>query len=163
MQHTLRKAGGELEKLGRVVDRPVDAAQPYHDYLPHLHRPPAQARCLTLSRSRWRSERYFWRAKADLGFDHCEGRSWTGFYHHRVLSALADRFILTVHARAKKNFWCDVGTNSVGDPAVAAEIDRLLLYLAIASVNANLARFGGPVCVRTARGWSETSGLDLHV
>ena len=108
--------------------------------LNHLHRPQTQARCLTLSRSRWRSEepKYFQRATADL-------------------------FILTVHARAKKNFWCDVGTNSVGDPAVAAEIDRLLLYLAIASVNANLARFGGPVCVRTAGGWSETSGLDLHV
>ncbi len=64
----------------------------------------------------------------DLGLDHFEGRSWTGFHHHLVLSALAYLFILTVHARAKKNFWCDVGS-AAGDPAVAGEINRLLLLL----------------------------------
>ena len=129
LQHALRKAGGELEKLWLVVDWPADAAEPYHYYLAHLHRPPTKARCLTLSRSRWHIEQYFQRAKDDLGFDHFEGRSWTGFHHHLVLTALAYLFILTVHARAKKNFWCDVGTDAAGDPAVAGEIDRLLLLL----------------------------------
>jgi SRSO17 transposase len=129
LQHALRKAGGELEKLWLVVDWPADAAEPYHYYLAHLHRPPTKARCLTLSRSRWHIEQYFQRAKDDLGFDHFEGRSWTGFHHHLVLSALAYLFILTVHARAKKNFWCDVGTDAARDPALAGEIDRLLLLL----------------------------------
>jgi hypothetical protein len=55
-----------------------------------------------LSRSRWPIEQYFQRAKNDRGFDHFEDRSWTGFHHHLVLSALAYLFILTVHARAKK-------------------------------------------------------------
>ena len=45
------------------------------------------------------------------------------------LGALAYIFILTIHARAKKNSWCDVGTDPPGDPAVAGEIDRLLLLL----------------------------------
>ena len=129
LQHALRKAGGELEKLWLVVDWPVDAAEPYHYYLAHLHRPPTKARCLALSRSRWHIEQYFQRAKDDLGLDHFEGRSWTGFHHHLVLSALAYLFILTIHARAKKNFWCDVGTDSALDPAVAGEINRLLLLL----------------------------------
>jgi len=129
LQHGLRKAGGELEKLWLVVDWPAGAAAPYHCYLAHLHRPPTKARCLTFSRSRWHIEQYFQRAKDDLGLDHFEGRSWTGFHHHLVLSALAYLFILTVHARAKKNFWCDVGTDAAGDPAVAGEIDRLLLLL----------------------------------
>lgn len=129
LQHALRKAGGELEKLWLVVDWPADAAEPHHYYLAHLHRPPTKARCLTLSRSRWHIEQYFQRAKDDLGLDHFEGRSWTGFHHHLVLSALAYLFILTVHARAKKNFWCDVGTDAARDPAVAGEIDRLLLLL----------------------------------
>ena len=129
LQHALRKAGGKLEKLWLVVDWPADAAEPYHYYLAHLHRPPTKARCLALSRSRWHIEQYFQRAKDDLGFDHFEGRSWTGFHHHLVLSALAYLFILTVHARAKKNFWCDVGANPPGDPAVAGEVDRLLLLL----------------------------------
>jgi SRSO17 transposase len=129
LQHGLRKAGGELEKLWLVVDWPADSAQPYHCYLANLHRPPTKARCLTLSRSRWHVEQYFQRAKDDLGLDHFEGRSWTGFHHHLVLSALAYLFILTVHARAKKNFWCDVGTDVAGDPSVAGEINRLLLLL----------------------------------
>ncbi|MEO6625191.1 MAG: IS701 family transposase [Burkholderiaceae bacterium] len=129
LQHALRKPGGELEKLWLVVDWPADAAEPYHYYLAHLHRAPAKARCLTLSRSRWHIEQYFQRAKDDLGFDHFESRSWTGFHHHLVLSALAYLFILTIHARAKKNFWCDVGTDVARDPAVAGEVDRLLLLL----------------------------------
>jgi len=129
LQHALRKAGGELEKLWLVVDWPADAASPYHYYLAHLHRPPTKARCLKLSRSRWHIEQYFQRAKADLGFDHFEGRSWMGFHHHLVLTALAYLFILTIHARAKKNFWGDVGTGSARDPAVAGEINRLLLLL----------------------------------
>jgi SRSO17 transposase len=82
-----------------------------------------------LSRSRSQIEHYFQRAKAALGFDHFEGRSWTGIHHHLVLSALAYLFILTLHARAKKNFWCDVGADSSSDPALADEIDRLLLLL----------------------------------
>ena len=93
LQHALRKAGGELEKLWLVVDWPADAATPYHYYLAHLHRPPTKARCLTLSRSRWHIEQYFQRAKDDLGFDHFEGRSWLGFHHHLVLTALAYLFI----------------------------------------------------------------------
>jgi len=129
LQHALRKAGGELEKLWLVVDWPADAATPYHYYLAHLHRPPTKARCLTLSRNRWHIEQYFQRAKDDLGFDHFEGRSWLGFHHHLVLTALAYLFILTVHARAKKNFWCDVGTGAARDSAVVGEINRLLLLL----------------------------------
>ena len=47
-----------------------------------------------------------------------EGRSWRGFHHHLVLSAVAYLFILTVYLRRKKNFWCDVG-NILRDPALA--------------------------------------------
>lgn len=129
LQHGLRKAGGDLEKLWLVVDWPAGAAEPYHYYLAHLHRAPSKARCLTLSRSRWHIEQYFQRAKDDLGLDHYEGRSWRGFHHHLVLSVLAYLFILTVHADAKKNFWCDVGGDPASDPSMAGEIDRLLLLL----------------------------------
>jgi SRSO17 transposase len=129
LQHALRKAGGELEKLWLVVDWPADSTEPYHCYLAHMNRPPAKARVLTLSRSRWHIEQYFQRSKDDLGLDHFEGRSWIGFHHHLVLSALAYLFILSVHARAKKNFWCDLGAGTPVDPALAREGDRLLLLL----------------------------------
>jgi SRSO17 transposase len=129
LQHNLRLAGGELEKVWLVVDWPAGDPEPYHYYLAQLHRPPTKARCLKLSRSRWHIEQYFQRSKDDLGLDHFEGRSWRGFHHHLVLSAIAYLFILTMYLRRKKNFWCNVGEDSPRDPALAGEIDRLLYVL----------------------------------
>lgn len=129
LPHPLRYTGGELEKVWLVVDWPEEDKAPYHYYLAHLHRPPTRARCLKLSRSRWHIEQYYRRSKNDLGLDHFEGRSWCGFHHHLVLSAVAYLFILTVYLRNKKNFWAHVGTDAQRDPPVLAEIGRLLLLL----------------------------------
>ena len=129
LEHRLRQDGEEPEKAWLVVDWPADAAGAYHFYLAHLHRPPAKARCLKLSRSRWHIEQYFQRAKDDLGLDHFEGRSWRGFHHHLVLSAVAYLFILVQYNRTKKNFWCDVGADPASDPALAGESERLLQLL----------------------------------
>ena len=129
LQHDLRHPGGELEKVWLVVDWPTGDSEPYHYYLAHLYRPPTQAYGLKLSRSRWHIEQYFQRSKDDLGLDHFEGRSWQGFHHHLVLSAIAYLFILTMYLRRKKNFWCDVGTDSPRDPALASEIERTLSFM----------------------------------
>ena len=129
LQHKLRQGEGDLERAWLVVDWPAGDPEPYHYYLAHLKRPPVKARCLKLSRSRWHIEQYFQRSKDDLGLDHFEGRSWRGFHHHLVLSALAYLFILTRYVSTKKNFWCDVGTDSPLDPALANESDRLLQLL----------------------------------
>jgi SRSO17 transposase len=129
LQHELRHAGGELEKVWLVVDWPTGDPEPYHYYLAHLHRSPTKARCLKLSRSRGHIEQYYQRSKDDLGLDHFEGRFWRGFHHHLVLSAIAYLFILTTYLRRKKNFWCDVGTDSPRDPALAGEIERTLSFL----------------------------------
>jgi SRSO17 transposase len=90
-----------------------------------LHRAPSKARCLTLSRSRWHVEHYFQRSKDDLGLDHYEGRSWRGFHHHLVLSAIAYLFILTTYLESKKKFWAELGEDPGSDPTVAAEVDRV--------------------------------------
>ena len=129
LAHGLRKAEGELEKVWLVVDWPQGDEQPYHYYLAELKSRPTKARCLKLSRSRWHVEQYFQRSKDDLGLDHFEGRSWRGFQHHLALSAIAYLFILVVYLRAKKNFWCDVGSGVESDSPVAGEINRLLLLL----------------------------------
>ena len=70
-----------------------------------------------------------WSCPVAVGLDHFEGRSWRGFHHHLVLSAIAYLFILTMYLRRKKNFWCDVGTGSARDPAVVGEIERQLPLL----------------------------------
>ena len=125
----LKEPYGQLEKVWLVVDWPKGAQEPYHCYLAHFHRQPSKAHCLRLSRSRWHVEQYFQRSKDDLGLDHFEGRSWRGFHHHLVLSAIAYLFILTIYLAAKKNFCSDVGEDPGNDPALAAEIDRTLSLL----------------------------------
>lgn len=129
LQHRLREGDADLEKTWLVVDWPSEEVEAYHYALAHFHRPPRRAHCLKLSRSRWQVEQYFQRSKDDLGLDHFEGRTWRGFHHHLVLSALAYLFILTRYVSTKKNFWCDVGTGSAPDPALAGESDRLLQLL----------------------------------
>jgi SRSO17 transposase len=129
LAHGLRETGGELEKVWLVVDWPPGDEKPHHYYLAEFKSSPTKARCLRLSRSRWHIEQYFQRAKDDLGLDHFEGRSWRGFHHHLALSAVAYLFMLVVYLRAKKNFWCDVGSGVESDPSVAGEIHRLLLLL----------------------------------
>jgi SRSO17 transposase len=125
----LDRGAETLEELWLVADWPKGQTQPYHFYLAHLHRAPAPSRCLRLSRSRWNVEQYFQRAKDDLGLDHFEGRSWRGFHHHLMMAVLAYLFVVVIYLRAKKNFWCDVGTDVGSDAAVAAEADRLLQLL----------------------------------
>ena len=129
LQHKLREGDKELERAWLVVDWPPDQAEPYHYAQAHFHQPPRRARCLRLSRSRWQIEQFFQRSKDDLGLDHFEGRTWRGFHHHLALSALAYLFILTCYLRTKKTFWCDLGTDSASDPALAGEEDRLLHLL----------------------------------
>ena len=129
LREGLQQPHNQLERIWLVVDWPEGDPEPYHYYLAHLHRPPSKARCLQLSRSRWQVEQYFQRSKTDLGLDHFEGRSWQGFHHHLVLSALAYLFVLTVYLRTKKNFWCDVGTDSPDDAALSGEAERLLQVL----------------------------------
>ena len=125
----LKEPNGRLEKVWLVVDWPKGAQEPYHCYLAHFHRQPSKACCLKLSRSRWHVEQYFQRSKDDLGLDHYEGRSWRGFHHHLVMSAIAYLFILTIYLAAKKNFCSDVGEDPRSDPALATEIDRTLSLL----------------------------------
>lgn len=129
LSSALERGAAGLEELWLVVDWPDGQAQPYHYYLAHLHRPPTPSRCLRMSRSRWNIEQYFQRAKDDLGLDHFEGRSWRGFHHHLAMAVLAYVFVATIFLRAKKNFWCDLGTDAPSDPTVAAEINRILQLL----------------------------------
>jgi SRSO17 transposase len=121
--------GHDLERAWLVIDWPKDKPEPYAVYLAHLQREPSAALCLRLSRSRWQIEQSFQRSKDDLGLDHYEGRSWRGFHHHLVLSALAYLFILTEFQRTKKNFCSHVGMDAPPDPSVVAETHRLLSIL----------------------------------
>ena len=122
----LGPGGGEIGRTLAGGGLARGEAEPYHYYLAHLRGAPQKVRVLRLSRSRWNIEQYFQRGKTDLGLDHFEGRSWRGFHHHLVLAVLAYLFVMIVYLRAKKNFWCDVGTDAPEDASVAAAVGRVL-------------------------------------
>jgi SRSO17 transposase len=112
--HSLGKANAWIEETWLVVDWPEGAATPYHCYLAHLHSEPTKTHCLALSRARWHVEQYFQRGKFDLGLDHYEGRSWSGFHHHLVLSALAYLFVTIIYHSAKKKLHNSRGKRHCG-------------------------------------------------
>jgi len=46
-----------------------------------------------LAKLRWRVERDYQEMKGELGLDHFEGRTWPGWQHHAVLTAVAHAYI----------------------------------------------------------------------
>jgi len=55
---------------------------------------------VALARSRWPIEQQYRELKDDLGLDHFEGRSYRGWVHHVVLTAVAFTFLQLERARA---------------------------------------------------------------
>ena len=127
--HSLGKSNAWIEESWLVVDWPEGDEKPYHCYLAQLNKEPEKMQCLKLSRSRWHIEQYFQSGKFDLGLDHYEGRSWTGFHHHLVLSALAYLFVMVIYHSVKKNFTPLVGSGIARDSAIIGESDRILSLL----------------------------------
>lgn len=120
---------GDWPQSWLVADWPTDQAEPFRIYTAWFKSAPLKNRCLQLSRGRCAIEQFFQRDKTDLGLDHYEGRSWRGFHHHLVLAALAYLFVSAVYLRAKKNFWCYVGSGAASDPAVVDSLKRILSLL----------------------------------
>ena len=56
-------------------------------------RPATLCELVTVARSRWPIEQQYRELKDDLGLDHFEGRSYRGWGHHTVLTALAFTFL----------------------------------------------------------------------
>jgi SRSO17 transposase len=125
----LNEQTGSWPACWLVVDWPEGQPDPYHLYVAWLKQPPTKGRSLRLSRGRWPIEQYFQRGKDDLGLDHYEGRSWRGFHHHLVMSAVAYLFVVVDYLRAKKNFRPHVGTGVAHDAAIDRAFTRLLSLL----------------------------------
>ncbi len=49
-----------------------------------------------LFRARWPIEQGFQQMKEELGLDHFEGRTWTGWHHHVTMVALAHAFLMAI-------------------------------------------------------------------
>jgi SRSO17 transposase len=47
-------------------------------------------------RARWPIEQGYQQMKEELGLDHFEGRTWTGWHHHVTMVSIAHAFLMTV-------------------------------------------------------------------
>ena len=78
-----------------------------------------------LAHQRWAIEQQYQELKTELGFDHFEGRSYPGWQHHVVLSAVAYAFLQRERMRR-------VGGKPLTFPGIRAIIQEIFTALLIA-------------------------------
>jgi len=81
-----------------LCERSATDEQKY--YLLHLPDTTALVDLVALARSRWPIEQQYRELKDDLGLDHFEGRTYQGWAHHVVLTAVAFTFLQIERGRA---------------------------------------------------------------
>lgn len=82
-----------------VMEWPSGEAEPTKYALSSLPADIDRHELVRLWKMRWRIERDFEELKGELGLDHFEGRSWTGFHHHGALCLAAYAFIAAERVR----------------------------------------------------------------
>jgi SRSO17 transposase len=63
------------------------------------------------ARGRWRVEQDYQQLKEELGLDHFEGRSWTGWHHHVTMVMLAHLFLRLEQQRRSSKRTLDAAAN----------------------------------------------------
>jgi SRSO17 transposase len=87
-----------------LVEWRADEPEPVKYYLCDLPKKISLRRLVATARGRWRVEQDYQQMKEELGLDHFEGRSWTGWHHHATMVMLAHLFLrLEQKRRASKS------------------------------------------------------------
>jgi len=95
-----------------LLEWPRGEPEPTKYFLCDLPKSYPLRRLVRTVKSRWKIEQDYQQLKEELGLDHYEGRSWTGWHHHVTLVMLAHAFLTLEMWRNKKNFWVDPATNA---------------------------------------------------
>jgi len=95
-----------------LVEWPRAEKEPTKYFLCDLPVPYTLRRLVRIAKGRWKIEQDYQQLKEELGLDHYEGRSWTGWHHHVTLVMLAHAFLTLEKLRGKKNFWVDPATDA---------------------------------------------------
>jgi SRSO17 transposase len=89
-----RRTKGRLpsEQLWLISEwRPAKNEHRY--YVSNVPASTSKHELVRLIKLRWRVERDYQDAKGEVGLDHIEGRTWTGFHHHATLCATAHELL----------------------------------------------------------------------
>ena len=83
----------------------------------------SEKQLVRLAHQRWAIEQQYQELKIELGFDHFEGRSYPGWQHHVVLTAVAYAFL----QRERQRRGADESLTFPGIRAIVQEIFTALL------------------------------------
>jgi len=117
-EHSRNKTTEELLVVTRYLD---ENHQMKYDY--HLSDAPPDTPLEELARvnkAEHLVENGLKRAKSEAGLSDYEIRTWSGWYHHQILSLIATWFLISEARRGKKIHTCDygsIGPNAIGYPA----------------------------------------------
>jgi SRSO17 transposase len=95
-----------------LMEWPESEKEPTKYFLGDLPASYKLRRLVRLAKCRWKIEQDYQQLKEELGLDHYEGRSWTGWHHHTTLVMLAHAFLTLEMLPSKKNFWVDPPTDA---------------------------------------------------
>lgn len=90
-RHTIGAAPGPEEWL--LCEWPSTEKTPTKYYLLSLPASTSVRALVRVAKLRWRVERDYQDLKGEVGLDHFEGRTWTGFHHHAALCSAAHAFL----------------------------------------------------------------------
>ena len=76
-----------------LIEWPPQEEEPARYYLCDLPAAWSLRKLVAAARGRWRVEQDYQQLKEELGLDHFEGRTWTGWHHHVTLVMLAHAFL----------------------------------------------------------------------
>ena len=93
--------GDRSDECWLLCERSSGDKQAAKFYLSNLPPKTSLKRLVDTARSRWAIEQNYEQLKDELKLDHFEGRSYPGFHHHLVLTALAFTFLELERRRSK--------------------------------------------------------------
>jgi SRSO17 transposase len=105
--HGFHEGRSPGKQLWLLVEWPKEATEPTKYFLCDLPADYSLRRLVRVAKARWKIEQDYQQLKEELGLDHYEGRSWSGWHHHVTLVMLAHSFLTLETLRNKKNFWLD--------------------------------------------------------
>jgi SRSO17 transposase len=91
--HPVRSDNRRPREEWLIIEWPPHAEAPSDYWLANLSEQEPLERLARLARLRWTIELDYRQLKGELGLDHYEGRSYTGFHHHTALVTCAHAFL----------------------------------------------------------------------
>ncbi len=93
--------GEQHDECWLICERPIGETEPAKFYFANLPKKTPLKRLVELAHTRWAVEQNYEQLKDELSLDHFEGRSYPGFHHHLVLTALAFTFLAIEKRRSR--------------------------------------------------------------